>query len=545
VADNDNAQNEGGGVLESVKDSTKDVAKDATQTVTGEMKKVAREAAIVVLTPVVKKAATSLTKQLATKGPELFQEYVEPRIEEAGGIGNLAKDLTGSKGLKGMAVGKAAESMMGKVTGKGGSGGKADGTGRGRRLPIQESIDVGVPIDVAYNEWTQFEDFPEFMHRVEQIEQIDDTHLVWHENIWGRRRTWKAEITDQTPNERIAWRSEDGVENVGVITFHDMGDRLTRILVNLDFQPKGLMEKTASGFRMSRRALRSDLMRFKAHIEMQDEEEGAWRGTIEDGEVTDYDEDYENPRDAGEDGDDQSDEYEDEQDEPEDQSDEYEDDEEEDEDEPDEQSDEYEDDEEEDEDEPDEQSDEYEDDEEDDQSDEDGSDEDDEGLTAGPARRGRSRARSAAKKASRPARKRPSSAGRTAKKSSSPARKRTSAAAKKTSSTAKKATGPARKRASGTARKTSGTAKRSSGPARKTSSTARKTAAASGRRTSSTAKKTAGPAKKTAGTAKKTAKKSTGPARKRASSTTKKSSAPARKRATSKRSASPRRRSSR
>src|SRR4051794_16300472 len=350
--------------------------KEATQTVTSEMKKVAREAAIVVLTPVVKKVATSAAKNLATKGPELYQQYLEPKIEEAGGIGELAKKATGEGGLKGAAIGKAAESVVGKVTGgKGGSGGKADGTGRGRRLPIQESIDVGVPIDVAYNEWTQFEQFPEFMHRVEQIEQIDDTHLVWHENIWGRRRKWKAEITDQTPNERIAWRSEDGTENVGVITFHDLGDRLTRILVNLDFQPKGLMEKTASGFRMSRRALRSDLMRFKAHIEMQDEEEGAWRGTVEDGEVTDYDEDYENPRDADDqdaddqDADDQSDEDQDD-----DQSDEYEDEDEGEEEEPDEASDEYDEDEA-DEEEPDEASDEYDEDEADEEEPDEASDE--------------------------------------------------------------------------------------------------------------------------------------------------------------------------
>ena len=89
---------------------------------------------------------------------------------------------------------------------------------------------MAVDIQTAYDQFTQFEDFPQFMHRVEKVEQQDDTTLMWHENIWGRRRKWKAEITDQTPNERIAWRSEEGTENVGVITFHDMGDRLTRIL---------------------------------------------------------------------------------------------------------------------------------------------------------------------------------------------------------------------------------------------------------------------------------------------------------------------------
>jgi hypothetical protein len=123
------------------------------------------------------------------------------------------------------------------------------------------------------------------MHRVEKVEQRDDAHLVWHEKIWGIRREWEAEITDQRPNERIAWKSLSGTQTTGVVTFHALSDRLTRIEVNLDFQPQGLLEKTASGFRMSRRALKSDLMRFKAFIEMKDEETGAWRGRVEEGEV--------------------------------------------------------------------------------------------------------------------------------------------------------------------------------------------------------------------------------------------------------------------
>jgi len=120
---------------------------------------------------------------------------------------------------------------------------------------------------------------------VEKVEQRDDAHLVWHENIWGVRREWEAEITDQRPNERIAWKSLSGTQTSGVVTFHALSDRLTRIEVNLDFQPQGLLEKTASGLRMSRRALRSDLMRFKAFIEMGEEETGAWRGRVEEGEV--------------------------------------------------------------------------------------------------------------------------------------------------------------------------------------------------------------------------------------------------------------------
>src|SRR5215204_5219465 len=167
------------------------------------------------------------------------------------------------------------------------------------------------------------------MHRVEKVDQRDETHLMWTEKIWGVRRQWEAEITQQRPNERIAWKSLDGTTNFGVVTFHALSDTLTRVQVNLDFQPQGLFEKTASGFRMSRRALKSDLMRFKAYIEMRDEETGEWRGEVEDGDIVDQserddeqreDEDYDEPEassdeeyeDEDADEDEDEDEYEDE-----------------------------------------------------------------------------------------------------------------------------------------------------------------------------------------------------------------------------------------
>jgi cobalamin biosynthesis protein CobT len=128
------------------------------------------------------------------------------------------------------------------------------------------------------------------MFRTEKVEQRDDTHLVWHEKIWGIRRQIEAEITEQRPNQRIAWKTDGGVESTGVVTFHELSDRLTRVMVTHDFQPHGVLEKTASGFRMSRRALRSDLMRFKAFIEMREEETGAWRERIDDGDVVGDDE---------------------------------------------------------------------------------------------------------------------------------------------------------------------------------------------------------------------------------------------------------------
>jgi uncharacterized membrane protein len=180
--------------------------------------------------------------------------------------------------------------MLGKVGGGGGGGGGGGddlkGTGRGRRLPMQAAIDVSVPVEVAYDQWTQFEDFPKFMFRVERIEQKDDTHLIWHEKIWGIRRQWEAEIVEQRPNERIVWRSTSGPQNVGVINFHRKHDpRLSRVQVNLDFQPTGLIEKTGRGWRAAIRALDTDLQRFKAYVEMKDAATGAWRGRIKDAEV--------------------------------------------------------------------------------------------------------------------------------------------------------------------------------------------------------------------------------------------------------------------
>jgi uncharacterized membrane protein len=187
--------------------------------------------------------------------------------------------------------------MAGKVGEKvgigGGDGGqkKPTGHGRGRRLPVQESVDVAADIETVYDQFTQFEDWPNFMHRVEKVEQRDDTTVMFHENIWGVRRSWEAEIVEQMPCERIVWRSKGQPQVVGVATFHKLADNLTRVQVNMDFQPKGLFEKAASGFRMSRRALRSDLMRFKAFVEMRDEATGSWRGRIEEGEVVESPED--------------------------------------------------------------------------------------------------------------------------------------------------------------------------------------------------------------------------------------------------------------
>jgi len=258
------------------------------KTITGELKDTFREAAIEVLKPVMRKATTEAAKYAVKRGPGLVTDKVVPKVQEAGGAGELLKGVASKGGGVAGTVGGIASSIGDKLPGGSKKEGESpSGTGRGRRLPVQEFIDVGVDLQTAYDQFTQFEDWPKFMHRVERIEQRDDTTLMWHENIWGVRRSWEAEITDQEPCERIAWRSTSGPQTIGVVTFHRLSDNLTRIAITVDFQPKGLFEKSSSGMRITRRALKSDLMRFKAYIELQDEATGGWHGRIEDGEVVD------------------------------------------------------------------------------------------------------------------------------------------------------------------------------------------------------------------------------------------------------------------
>ena len=208
------------------------------------------------------------------------------RAEQQGGITGLAAKMmrkgTGDGGGGGMMSGVAEA-----VTSKLGGGGKepSAGWGKGRRNPIQRWVDVAVPLQTAYDQWTQFEEFPKFMHRVERIEQKDPTHVIWHEKIWFSRRQWEAEITEQIPDKIIAWRTVSGTSHVGHVTFHQLDDELTRVMVNIDFNPSGLFEKMASGLRFAKRAAESDLCRFKAFIETHGEATGAWRGRIEEGEV--------------------------------------------------------------------------------------------------------------------------------------------------------------------------------------------------------------------------------------------------------------------
>ena len=147
---------------------------------------------------------------------------------------------------------------------------------------VQKSIDVNVPVSTAYNQWTQFETFPQFMSGVESITQIDDTHLHWVTDIAGVEREFDAEITEQHPDERVAWRSIDGdTQHAGVVTFHRLDDNSSRVMVQIGWQPSGLAENLGSAVNVDDRQVERDLERFKELIEDRGHESGAWRGDVE------------------------------------------------------------------------------------------------------------------------------------------------------------------------------------------------------------------------------------------------------------------------
>jgi uncharacterized membrane protein len=152
---------------------------------------------------------------------------------------------------------------------------------------IEDSIDVRVPVQQAYNQWTQFEEFPEFMEGIQSVQQLDDTHVQWVAEVRGESRQWTTEITEQQPDERIAWRTIEGeVKNDGIVTFEQVGDGVTRVNVQMDVEGDSPVENVASDLLgVVKGQVRGDLERFKQLIENREEETGAWRGEVQDGET--------------------------------------------------------------------------------------------------------------------------------------------------------------------------------------------------------------------------------------------------------------------
>jgi len=146
---------------------------------------------------------------------------------------------------------------------------------------IEQSIDVDVSVRVAYNQWTQFEEFPRFMEGVESIKQLDDKRMHWKATVAGKTEEWDAIITEQTPDQRIAWTNTTGAKNAGVVTFHRIDDNKTRVMLQLDYEPEGIVENVGDALGFVSRRVKGDMERFKAFIEERGHETGAWRGEIE------------------------------------------------------------------------------------------------------------------------------------------------------------------------------------------------------------------------------------------------------------------------
>jgi polyketide cyclase/dehydrase/lipid transport protein len=151
---------------------------------------------------------------------------------------------------------------------------------------IEQSIDVNVPVRVAYDQWTQFESFPQFMEGVESVRQLDDTHLHWVATIAGKRQEWDAEISEQLPDQRVAWHSTSGDRNAGAVDFHRLSDTSTRITLTMDVKPSDPIEQVGTALGIAGASVKGDLERFKKFIEGRQSATGAWRGEVQGGEVS-------------------------------------------------------------------------------------------------------------------------------------------------------------------------------------------------------------------------------------------------------------------
>jgi uncharacterized membrane protein len=149
---------------------------------------------------------------------------------------------------------------------------------------IKETIEVNVPVSTAYNQWTQFADFPKFMDGVKSVEQLDDTHLRWVAEVGGQSRDWQAEIVEQVPEQRIAWRATDGDGPNGLVSFEPLGEDTTLVTVEMSYEPEGMKEQLGAKVGLDSRQVKEDLNRFKELVETMGSETGAWRGEVHAGE---------------------------------------------------------------------------------------------------------------------------------------------------------------------------------------------------------------------------------------------------------------------
>jgi uncharacterized membrane protein len=204
---------------------------------------------------------------------------------KATAVGEVAKRVTQGENPVKAALGGVGSGLKEKVSGMFGRK-KSGGSGNKKFMSIIEDIHIGVPVDVAYDQWTQFQEFASFMKGVESVDQTDDVSSNWRAKVFKSRRNWKATVTEQIPDRKIAWTTEGAKGTTkGVVTFHPLADDLTQVLLVIEYYPQGLFEKTGNIWRAQGRRARLDLKHFRRFIMMRGEATGSWRGEIRDGEV--------------------------------------------------------------------------------------------------------------------------------------------------------------------------------------------------------------------------------------------------------------------
>jgi len=230
-----------------------------------------------------------LRAQVAEAVAQLQKAKGRVRRNRSHKLRNWMLFVTGA-GLVVVAVPSLRESVLKKLRGNqddSASESWSDGRSASSSTKIEHEIEVDVPVSTAYNQWTQFEEFPRFMEGVESVQQLDDTLLHWAATVAGKKAEWDAKIVEQVPDRRIVWESVDGKQTRGTVSFEPAGSAArTRVRLQMSYQPQGVGEKVGSAVGLDQRRVRNDLERFRELIEEQEVESGAWRGAIEDGETT-------------------------------------------------------------------------------------------------------------------------------------------------------------------------------------------------------------------------------------------------------------------
>lgn len=151
---------------------------------------------------------------------------------------------------------------------------------------IEKTFDIDCPVRTVYNQWTQFEEFPRFMDGVKEVQQLDDTHLHWRASIAGKEKEWDAEITEQVPDQRIAWRSTSGAPNAGSVRFEPLNPDRTRVMLTMEYEPQGMVEKAGDAVGIVSHKVENAVEKFKQIVEKRGVESGAWRGEVRGGQKT-------------------------------------------------------------------------------------------------------------------------------------------------------------------------------------------------------------------------------------------------------------------